>query len=886
MIATKEASLFQNYFNTSYSYNELLGEDGNLRPHWQTFFNSFEKLGPAEIQERRQDILRFLKENGVTYNIYGDPSGLNRPWNLDLIPFLVSKPEWSIIEAGLVQRAELFNLILKDIYGSQQLIKNGLLPIELVYNHPGFLRQCAGIPLTGNHHLILYSADIARSPDGKVWVLNDRTQAPSGSGYALENRMAMARILPELFEGLKVKQLTPYFNDLRDALTAMAPTQKQPRVVILTPGPRNETYFEHSYLSSYLGYTLVQGDDLMVKDSIVWLKTIGGLEKVDVILRRVDDVYCDPLELKEDSHLGVAGLLQAVRSRNVTIANPLGSGILENPGIMPFLPAIAKYYFQKPLILPNIASWWCGQPKEMKYVLENIPTLIIKRIYRDSDTSTSIDGSTLNAKRIQDLKEQIKTHPYLFVGQEKVSFSSTPSLSDKKVEPRNALFRSFLVSNNDTYTVMKGGLTRTASDAGNMVISNQLGGFSKDTWIINPDGEAQTGMQFQGGGGAQFQSMGGWQGQAGAFSQSQMQSPIEMQGGQAAALQIPTLKNILPSHTAENLFWVGRYAERFLGNARFQRTVMQVITEGNRLQFDSDRETEQTLLMALTHYTCTYPGFVGDTGKAKLENPWKELSSMMFDISRSGGLMYNFTLFSRSVNAVRDHWSTDTWRVLRSMEEHWAEAESVHLTHFKMMAMLDDLITSMVAFIGLNRESISREQGWVILDTGRKIEQSLLLVNMLRATLVNKHDEQVSYNLQEAILKSNESLVNYRYKYKIHLQLPYVLELMLLDANNPRSLVYQVFRIKKYLESLPKPQNNNGNMPEYLRLITDVYDQLKAADKNTLLALGKNEATYEKLDIFLSDMFTLLACIPNAISKTYFKHTQTQRQLFTADKIA
>ncbi len=875
MIATQPTSFLHSYLSNDEAYNELLGNDGTLRAHWQTFFHSFGKLGLEEIQERKQLVFRFLKENGVTYNIYGDPKGLNRPWRLDTIPFLVHKQEWNNIEAGLVQRAELFNLILKDMYGSQQLIKKGLLPIELVYNHAGFLRQCAGLfasgkSFTGNQPLVLYSADIARSPDGKIWVLNDRTQAPSGSGYALENRMAMARVFPELFDGLAVKQLNPYFDDLRAALTAIAPNAAgQPRVVILTPGPRNETYFEHSYLSSYLGYTLVQGDDLMVKDNIVWLKTIGGLEKVDVILRRVDDVYCDPLELKEDSQLGVAGLLQSVRTGNVSVANPLGSGILENPGLMPFLPAIAQYYFNKPLLLPNIASWWCGQQKELKYVLEHIPELIIKRIYRDAHVNASIDGSHLSQAKIQELKNQIKTHPYLFVGQEKVSFSSVPSFSEQQLESRHALFRSFLVAKNGSYVAMKGGLTRTASDTSNMIISNQLGGLSKDTWIINPSSDTVEKIQ------------------PGFTTKIQMQSNGWQQQSQLSTPAFPSYKNVLPSHTAENLFWVGRYAERLLGNARFLRTVMQVINEGNKLQFDADRQTEQNLLMALTHYTFTYPGFIGEVGKPKLDNPWKELSAMMFDTQKVGGLSFNFSLFMRAVNAVRDHWSTDTWRVMRSLEEHWVEAGASHQTHYKMMALLDNLITSMVAFIGLNRESISREQGWTILDTGRKIEQGMLLVNMLRATLVNKYSDQIDYNLQEAVLKSNESLVNYRYKYKVHLQLPLVIDLMLLDANNPRSLMYQAVRMKRYMESLPNPNSDiTFHTPEHLSIAESIISQLYAADKTLLSKPDANNVTYPALDHLLSDLYDQLCKLPHAISKIYFKHTQQQRQLFAAENEA
>src|ERR1700735_4263166 len=362
------------------SFDEILGGDGQLRPDWETFFRSYGALGDEEISGRNVDMMRLLRENGVTYNIYGDPSGLNRPWKLDIIPFLIGEREWPAIESGLLQRAELLNLVLADIYGGRKLIRNGILPVDLVYNHSGFLRQCAGIRYPGKHQLIMYSADLARSRDGRIWVVNDRTQAPSGSGYALENRTAMTRVMPELFEGLQVRHLSPYFHALRNGLNDIAPHGRpNPRIVILTPGSSNETYFEHSYLSSYLGFTLVQGNDLVVKDAHVWLKTMGGLERVDVILRRVDDIYCDPLELKADSQLGIPGLLQCVRNGNVSLANPLGCSILENPGLMPFLQSISRYFLSEDLLLPTIATWWCGQPRELQYVTEHISSLVIKK---------------------------------------------------------------------------------------------------------------------------------------------------------------------------------------------------------------------------------------------------------------------------------------------------------------------------------------------------------------------------------------------------------------------------------------------------------------------------------------------------------------------------
>jgi uncharacterized circularly permuted ATP-grasp superfamily protein/uncharacterized alpha-E superfamily protein len=844
----QQGGIFQDYSGNSHSYDELYGEDGNLRPNWATFFESFGGLGQEEIQNRHNDILRLLKENGVTYNIYGDPAGMNRPWKLDMVPLLISREEWQTIETGLVQRAVLLDLILKDIYGQRKLIRNGLLPMELVYYHAGFLRQCAGIPSAG-HSLVLYSADIARGPDGKIWVVNDRTQAPSGAGYALENRMAMAHILPELFTGLKVRRTAAWFDALRQALLDLAPGRKQnPRIVILTPGPGNETYFEHSYLSSFLGFTLVQGNDLIVKDNYVWLKTLSGLEKVDVILRRVDDTWCDPLELREDSQLGVPGLLNAVRHGHVRIANPLGSGILENPGMMPFLQNIARYFLGQDLLLPAVASWWCGQPKELDYVLGHIRSLVIKRIFKSDVGSTSVNASSLSEKRLEDLKREIKAHPHLYVAQEKLNFSSVPSLVHNKIVPRSALFRSFLVSNGESYTAMTGGLTRSSTEEGNFLISNQSGGISKDTWIISPE-----------------------PGRTLNIRKELVSAAPHSSGGS------------LPSHTAENLFWVGRYVERALGNARFQRTVMQWVTEGNKLLADNTAPSEKHLLKALTNFTFTHPGFTGTDADERLAAPWEELKDLLFDEKRTGSLSYNLSLFNQAVYAVRDHWSTDTWRVLRGIEEQWAEAAAItHPGHLRMLGALDTLITSLVAFIGLNRESISREQGWIMLDAGRKMEQSLLLVNMLTQTLTGRHDDQVEYDLQETVLTSHESLVNYRYKYRAPLRLSLVLDLMLLDPNNPRSLMYQLERLKSYLGGLPLVQGS-PTIPEHERLIWEAYTLLRLADRDHLSKPNGVADRYANLELFLSKTQALLSAIPGVISKTYFKHAQKQQQLFSAD---
>jgi uncharacterized circularly permuted ATP-grasp superfamily protein/uncharacterized alpha-E superfamily protein len=838
-----ESPVFRDYFNFHQSYGELVGEDGTVRPHWETFFKSYTELGEEEMNSRYSDTLRLLKENGVTYNIYGDPNGMNRPWKLDNIPFLLSTEDWLSIESGLSQRAQLLNLILEDIYGERNLIKKGILPIELIYNHTGFLRPCNGIRQPGKHQLILYSADIAKSTKGRLWVVNDRTQAPSGSGYALENRTTMTRVIPELFNGLKVRHLSPYFTALRNGLNEIAPHGNlNPRIVILTPGSKNETYFEHSYLSSYLGFTLVQGNDLIVKDNFVWLKTMGGLERVDVILRRVDDIYCDPLELKSDSQLGIPGLLQCVRNGNVSLANPLGCSILENPGLMPFLQQISKYFLNEDLILPTIATWWCGQPRELQYVLDNLQSLVIKKIHRSATGSSSIDGASLSTEALNACRQQIKTNPALYVGQEKVEISLSPSLIEGRIVPQKVLFRSFLVSNQDKYMAMAGGLVRSSADAGNFLISSQSGGFSKDAWIISPEpGRVVSVLQ-------------------------------ETPEGIAE-----TYHDMLPSHAAENLFWVGRYTERILGNARFLRTVMQFLAEGNKLITENNRQTERNLLEAYTRYSYTLPGFTGENAEDLFADPWKELKDVLFNEKRAGGVKFNFQQFHKAIHEVRDHWSTDTWRVIRRMEEGLNNGIPLtHHGHLQMIHTLDDLITSIVAFIGLNRESISREQGWIMLDVGRKIEQSLLVIAMLQTTLIKRYSEQVEYNLQQSVLMNNEGLVNYRYKYRRPLQNLLVIDLLIFDPNNPRSLTYQVVRLKSYLQNLPK--NNTGTVtPEYERLILEANSLLKQADKTELAVSDGNE--YSSLEKFLSGLYDLLSGIPGALSKAFFKHELTTKTM-------
>ena len=357
-VRSEDCPLCDSYRIAAGVRDEMCAGDGGVRPHWRYLTRALGAMGSDELQRRYRETQRLIRDNDVTYNIYDDPRGMGRPWQLDLMPMLIESDEWRDIEAGLIQRAELLNLVLGDLYGPRSLVSKGVLPAELVFSHPGFLYPCAGIEHPERRPLMFYAADLVRTPDGQMWALADRAQAPSGAGYALENRLVVSRVLPSLYRDAHVHRLATYFRTARQALARLAPRPgEQPNIVLLTAGPANESYFEHAYLASYLGYTLVQGSDLVVRDGKVWLTTLAGLRPVDVIMRRMDDSYCDPVELREDSYLGVPGLVNVVRTGGVGIANPLGSGLLGNPALLKFMPALSRYLLGEDLRMPSVPTW-------------------------------------------------------------------------------------------------------------------------------------------------------------------------------------------------------------------------------------------------------------------------------------------------------------------------------------------------------------------------------------------------------------------------------------------------------------------------------------------------------------------------------------------------
>jgi uncharacterized circularly permuted ATP-grasp superfamily protein/uncharacterized alpha-E superfamily protein len=813
------------------AFDELLATDGQPRPHYSKLLGALEGLSPTELQLRWDTCQRFVHEQGITYNVYGDPRGMERLWQLDPVPFVMAPEEWRTIEAGLVQRALLLNRILADCYGAQELIPSRWLSPALVFAQPDFLRPCHNLRPPDDVFLHFYAADLARSPDGRWWVVSDRTQIPTGAGYALANRLVTSRILPEPFRDNHVHRLAGFFQQVQHTLTRLAPRQPDhPRVVMLTPGPHNETYFEQAYLARYLGYLLVEGQDLTVRDNSVFLKTLSGLERVDVILRRVDDDFCDPLELRNDSMLGVSGLVEALRAGNVVVANAPGSGLLQSPAFMAFLPGLCRHLLGEELKLPSTATWWCGQEPARQHVIQNLDRLVIKPAFRSPVRLTQA-GKPLSADERDALRRHIEFDPDLFVAQERVEFSTAPSWDGNRLAPRPVELRVFLVATGGGYSVMPGGLTRVSPDAGTF-ISMQHGGSSKDTWVIS-------------------------------------EAPVEETTLLYAANQNVDLRrtgNNLPSRLADNFFWLGRYSERADETARLLRSTLR--------RFNPERTGSAMPLLGPLLQTLERQGQLpGLLGKTELrQNPEAfeaELLAAIFDPARTGSLSHIVDHLQRLAMFVRDRTSNDMWRVLSRLNERLATpTTSLVLLAGDATGVLNETLIGLAAFHGLARENMTRAQAWRFLDMGLRIERALYLGTLLDATLHSPRAEDPS--VLEAVLEVADSSITFRSRYNLLPHLPAVFDLVLLDDKNPRSVLFQIQRLAQHFERLPRDRETTTGTGK--QILADCLARLQQMDARELA--GPRESWLEgKLSQGIAETLEELPRLSDAIAADYFAHS-------------
>lgn len=817
--------LLDRYPLTAGAYHEMLDAEGAVRPHWRRLFEQLQRSSPDQLAHRQALLARQIQENGVTYNVYADPKGADRPWELDLLPNLIPAGEWQQIAAGIAQRARLLNAVLADLYGPQRLLADGLLPAELVFGHNHFLWPCQGVQPREGTYLHLYAVDLARTPDGRWWVTADRTQAPSGAGYALENRQIVSRAFPELYRDLQVQYLAGFFRTLQETLARQAPSDGEvPLVVLLTPGRFNESYFEHLYLARQLGYPLVEGGDLTVRDARVYLKTLSGLRRVHAIMRRLDDDFCDPLELRTDSALGVPGLLEAVRQGQVLVANALGSGVLESPGLLGFLPRINQQLFGEELSLPSIATWWCGEAPVLEQALERLPELLIKPAF-PSQSFTPVFGRDLSAPQREALARRMRARPYAYVAQELAQLSLAPvwQAGEGCLQPRAIGMRVYAVASAEGYRVLPGGLTRVAADADAEVVSMQRGGASKDTWVLGeraPRGEPWRAQRVLG------------------------------------VADLVRRDPYLPSRVVENLFWFGRYCERCDNSARLLRILLARYIDGDDPQGLAGAVALGERLELLPE---------------EGELPERLLAALL----GADSLRANLQRLQGAASQVRGKLSRENWQALIELQREALSLEAEEPDLGELLEFLNRLVMALAALSGFALDDMTRDQGWRFLIIGRQIERLQFLSSSLAVFL--RGSAAFDQAGLEWLLELGNSGITYRSRYLAVAQLIPVLDLLLLDEQNPHGVLFQ---LKLVADALARLNQDFAGPREPALLL--LLERLAAFDlgslENPLFGADSQRAVLDGLADLLQQIAEVSGQVSDRLALRHFAHVDAVSQ--------
>jgi uncharacterized circularly permuted ATP-grasp superfamily protein/uncharacterized alpha-E superfamily protein len=802
-------------------FDEFLDAGRALRPHWPAFVREAGDLSAEQLARTEASIARQIHENGVTYNVYAATDGSARPWALDAVPLIVPAAEWERLAAGLRQRAVLLNSMAADFYGEQRLLQDGLIPPALVFAAPGFLRPCHGVSPPGGVFLHHVAFDLARGPDGQWRVVGTRAQAPSGAGYALENRLIVSRLYPDAFRELRVHVPARFFQGLRETLLLGAPSGSDaPHVVLLTPGPYNETYFEHAYLARYLGFTLAEGGDLTVRDDRVYLKTLKGLDRVHVILRRLDDDFCDPLEFRADSTLGVPGLTQAWRAGHVLIANAPGTSVLESPALLGFLPAVSERVLGQPLAVPSVATWWCGEAAARADALPWMERMVLKPAFPDLRMEPAFMDD-LGERARAEWRERLLASPERYVLQEYLPLSHAPVWRGDRLESRAVMLRVFLASDGrGDYRVMPGGLARVAGGDGH-VVSGQRGGSSKDTWALSA-------------------------------------VPVDAVSLPAGRLHVEDAahrRHAVSSRAGENLFWLGRYAERSENCARLLRSVL------SRLP---DREAFPAALREPVTRACRRQGLLRPApaepsiAPPRLE---RELIDGMFDRRRGGSLAFNVDQTVRVAANVRARLSTDTWRLVNQIPQGFARPPRRANRLAETLELIDRTIVRLAAVGGLETERMIRDEGWRFVSLGRCVERLLFVAATVAEVVASK--DAVEPALLEWLLDLSDNTLIYRARHTHQPEWPPTADLLLFDGHNPRSLAYQLGKLGKHVRLLPA-----SGLAERIREI----QLLRASCRMPAAGDGGPSGGPGALDGLLRECEDLAQRLSDAITLRYFSH--------------
>lgn len=749
------AHLIAGYRTLPGVHDELVDADGRMRPHWAGLLGRLARLGTPELERRFAGADRYLKDSGVVYRVYDRDDGADRPWPLAHLPIVLDPGDWAVLAEGMLQRARLFEAILADLMGKGELVTSGTLPAALVAGNPEFLRPLVGVKPAGGRFLHLYAADVGRAPDGRWWVLAERTQAPSGAGYAIENRIALSRAMPEAFEELGVERLGPFFQAMRAGLATSA-RRDDPRIALLTPGPHNETYFEHAFLARCLGFQLVEGGDLVASERGVAVKTIRGPERVDVLLRRLDADFADPLELNPKSRLGVAGLVEAVRAGKVVVANALGTGLVEAPALVGWLPLLARRLLGEDLMLPNVATWWCGEPPARETVIRELERLALApafgRTLPGILDSTGMLGARMSPADRARFIDKLERRGVDFVGREPLRLSTAPVWERGRLAPRPFAIRIYVAQTPDGWRVMPGGLARFSEREDVTALSMQRGGRSGDVWV-----------------------MGG---------RSTVPAEVRLMPDPDAA-EIHRSTGILPARAADNLFWFGRYLERAETTLRLLRGLDG---HGDDGVVEVSRDLTRRIGRLLVSWGSLPQEFPGDATAIAEAALWGQTPGTVVRLLADA---------ARAAGVVRDRLSPDAWRVLRDLGDKLRKP-GPDAQRRPVFEEVEEALRTIAAIVGLAHENMNRRDGWRFFDLGRRIERAIGIARSARRF----GETSADIDALDLLLDLADGRVTYRTRYLSGSARRPVLDLVLLDEANPRAVAFQVSVIAEHLAAL------------------------------------------------------------------------------------
>ncbi|HEY2609128.1 circularly permuted type 2 ATP-grasp protein [Paraburkholderia sp. RL18-103-BIB-C] len=855
-------------------WDELRDESGALREPWRQFFERLGADGVARLEDHCASVAQQIRDNDISYNVYAD-KGESRPWALDLLPFLISEDEWAHIERGVTQRAHLLNAIVADIYGSQTLLARGQLPPALVFGHPGYLRPVKGFMPPGGQFLQVVAVDLARTPGGEWTVMAHRTEAPSGLGYALENRLIVSTLFADPFRSMRVSRLAPTYSQLIATLAQSAQStmrhsdhdgssaESSPHIALLTPGPYSETYFEHVFLARYLGVTLVEGKDLTVRDDMLYLKTLAGLERVHVVLRRLDDAFCDPVELRADSSIGVPGLLQVMRAGNVIVSNVPGSGFVESPAMHGFLPGIAEVLLDEDLVLPSVATWWCGEKAAREHAFERLDEAFIVPTWpmAGRDAPPGVDQGR---QKLAAWRERIEAMPDTYTIQQVQHFSCTPRYEDGTIGRRPSVLRVYAIADfNGGWHVMPGGFTRMAAER-QATVSMQYGGSSVDTWVLSSQPTSTFTLL-----------------------------PSPMQPGDLARKH-----RTVSSRAAENLFWAGRYGERAENNVRLLRLIL-----GSLESNDADAMFPTLVELAMQ---C---GLVQSGDMRSPHSPQAFERALVANLSEStgpAGIGQNLNCQARSNGEVRGRLSNDHWRTILAARNDFRDglqalmpvggfgggvsqgngngngegggngsagangrgARYDRYDRVTLVNALERLSVQLSAISGAQGDRMTRDEAWRLLFVGRHIERVSAMTSFLR--VIADNGQLATPAGFDLLLQLFDSTLTYRSLYPGRFEVPALLDLLVIEPTNPRGIYGVYERLRNKLDEIAVAAGSVRHRP-----FAELMPHANALPSLAALCEVDDNGAYDKLIAVCDQIGGFVGAAAHEISARYFSHAST-----------